>query len=176
MKVKNEIKKFYDVSNNRTLIDKYLKESFFDTIGKNRSESAHTNFLKWFFSQDEWNCQAIRCFLKLICDNADNNVFLNSEIDDVRTIDWDKCEIYFKEKDAVRTEYPCVCRVNDIRKQVYVDLVIDCKVKHIKDYYLKLIIENKIDSPEANDQTWKYYVYFSNDDSKCLQREEKNHQ
>lgn len=173
MNVKESIQKFYNVPNNKTLIEKYLQESLFDVIGKNRSESAHTNFLKWFFSQDEWNLQAIRCFLKLICANAENNGLLDYRTDHLANIDWDKSEVQLWGKEPIRSEYPCVCMVNNKKQTVRVDLVMNFEVRteSNRSEYLKIVLENKIDSPETNDQTWKYYVYFSNDNIECSQRQ-----
>ncbi|MDE5881232.1 MAG: PD-(D/E)XK nuclease family protein, partial [Muribaculaceae bacterium] len=151
-------------------INKYLKESFFDVIGKNRSESAHTNFLKWFFSQKEWNERAIKNFLKLLCVKTEGNDIFDSKIDDIRNIDWDNCKISLIGEDPIQLDYPCVCSVKDHKQTVRVDFVMSLEVETGEiSHKLKIVLENKIYHQETNNQTWKYYVYFSNNDCDCPQ-------
>lgn len=53
-----QIDNFYNNKSHIELIHKYSSETFFDVLGKSRSESAHSNFLKWFFLNREWNEEA----------------------------------------------------------------------------------------------------------------------
>lgn len=171
IRAKDRLQAFYDDQENKALIEKYLSESFFDVIGKNRSESAHTNFLKWFFSQKEWSNQALKLFLKLICSKAESQDFVSLRKLMPPCNEWDKWDMSLKKN--IRTEHPCFCMVNGIKQILSVDLVFDCTIEYCGNKRdLKIVLENKIDSPELHDQTWKYYVYFSNDDSACSQKEE----
>ena len=167
--ISDKIRAFFEAPYNKALIVKYhLNENLFDVIGKNRSESVHTNFLKWFFSQKEWNEKALKYFLKLIIENVKNNELLYSGKEHLASIDWDKTEVKLSGNKPIQGEYPCFCKVNRHKQAVRVDIVMNLEIKtEERCHLIKIVLENKIDSPETNEQTWKYYVYFSNDDSEC---------
>lgn len=57
-------------NNNECHNDKY--ETFFDVVGVSRNESAHSNFLRWFFDQPEWNGKYLLQLFKICKDNAND--------------------------------------------------------------------------------------------------------
>lgn len=138
---------------NQTLSEKYFSPTFLEIIGKSKSETVHTNFLKWLFNQKEWNKECIARFICALNEKSKEqglkSLVLENEDFTISNINASTC-------------YKCVLKVNNKINNSYVDLLITCKLNEIP---VKIIIENKIDSSEHDNQTWKYYAYFSKDDS-----------
>lgn len=137
---------------NQTLSEKYLSPTFLDIIGKSRSETVHTNFLKWLIHQKEWNKEFISRFLYALNEKSKEQGLKSFILEDE--------DVTISEIKA-STEAKCVLKVNNKINKSYVDLIITCNLNEIP---VKIIIENKIDAPEHDNQTWKYYTYFSNND------------
>lgn len=166
--IKQQIENFYNNKNNDNLIRKYSTETIFDVLGKSRSESAHSNFLKWFFLRREWNEESLRQFIKIYSYNA----IMQNKIDtlastksiDIKDIDMilDNCKIRIYD---VSTEKTCYVRVGNTTKSGRIDLVITATLKYQSQVVpVKIVFENKIDSSEHDSQTKRYYTYFANSD------------
>lgn len=146
-------------ANNECHNDKY--ETFFDVVGVSRNESAHSNFLRWFFDQPEWNGKYLLQLFKICKDNAnDQDIQIPDEL---RNIDLDKDDNNKFEIHSIELEKTCYVIYKSKPKWGKVDLVITSTLKNQnKVIPVKFVIENKINSPEKNNQTGRYYTYFSN--------------
>lgn len=149
------------------LREKFLTPSIFDIIQKDRSETVHSNFLKWIFDLQLSN--GIEGF---------NIISSLLQVAYKRAIEQGKQKYFptYLAKAAygsptsiqlsgeVEREYACdgVYYSDDKKKNSgIVDIVISGTASQgnlVKPY--KIIIENKVDTKEHDSQTWKYYTYF----------------
>ena len=149
------------------LREKFLTPSIFDIIQKDRSETVHSNFLKWIFDLQRSNC--IEGF---------NIISSLLQVAYKRALAQGKQE-YFPDflakavygsptsiqlSDEVEREYSCPgVYYNDDKKSNsgIVDIVISGTVSRGNETKpFKIIIENKVDTREHDLQTWKYFTYF----------------
>lgn len=155
------------------LRDKFLTPSFFDIIQKDRSETVHSNFLKWIFelqcSNGITGFNIISALLRAVWERAEIEAKKSLlPIDLAKAVYGDSTALRINDKSNIIREYPCP-GVTCNGSSGFVDIVIsgffsaDKKTKPFK-----IIIENKVDSKEHDLQTWKYYTYF---EGKCIEGE-----
>ena len=113
---------------NQTLSEKYLSPTFLDIIGKSRSETVHTNFLKWLIHQKEWNKEFISRFLYALNEK--------SKEQGLKSFILENEDVTISEIKA-STEAKCVLKVNNKINKSYVDLIITCNLNEIP---VKIII------------------------------------
>lgn len=156
--------RFYNDTENSALINKYLSETFFDIIDKVHSETVHSNFLAWYFKQPSWASSAIKQMIDLAKDNSSTS---SIEYKDLIS-EFEKQGSYTISGIDVKREYECVVRANKRKRTGYADVVISCELQFENIIIpLKIIIENKVNSLDHDHQTFIYYTYFSNNESKC---------
>lgn len=149
------------------LREKFLTPSIFDIIQKDRSETVHSNFLKWIFDLQLSN--GIEGF---------NIISSLLQVAYKRAVEQGKQEYFptclakaaygsptsIRLSDEVEREYTCdgVYYSDDKKKNSgIVDIVISGTASRgNSDKPFKIIIENKVDTKEHDSQTWKYYTYF----------------
>lgn len=148
------------------LRERFLSPSLFDIIQKDRSETVHSNFLKWLFdlqiSNESVGFNIISSLLQFAHKRA-----VEQERDfptDLALAAYGKPESICLSAKTDR-EYPCP-GVNYIKggkpQTGTVDLVINGAAQNKSEELIpfKIIIENKVDSKEHDEQTWKYYSFF----------------
>lgn len=149
------------------LREKFLTPSIFDIIQKDRSETVHSNFLKWIFDLQLSNgIEGFNIISSLL------QVAYKRATEQGRQ---DYFPIYLAKaaygsptsiqlSDEVKRECPCdgVYYSDEKKKNSgIVDIVISGTASQgnlVKPF--KIIIENKVDTKEHDLQTWKYYTYF----------------
>lgn len=152
---------FTSNKDNRVLVERYCNISLLDILGKSRNETAHSSFIAWLFSQNNWPCTSqfspISLFLKSICRKArlDSKDFL---IEDIQGIIYSHPEYFTVTK--VSTEV-CCTGIKANKKDAKVDIVVRCSISNCPDYEnLVIVIENKVKIKEHDNQTWNYYAYY----------------
>jgi hypothetical protein len=152
--IRDEIIKFKNDPDFQKLEAFYYAKSFSEILGVSRREISHSNFLAWLLSSGESHNLGNFPIKKLL------DILLKFSNEKVKTkhrtlFDSFVTEDYVIEKLEVRSEYviQTVGRID-----IYVELTIlqsDVKRKII------LVIENKVESKENNDQTNNYYKHFN---------------
>lgn len=147
------------------LREKFLTPSIFDVIQKDRSETVHSNFLKWIFDLQVSNgvegFNIISSLLQAVNKRASEQ---GKELptDLLKAVYGNHASIQISKK--VEREYRCpgvYFKSEKKRNFGIVDLVITgsfSQGSQIKPF--KIIIENKVDTKEHDSQTWKYYTFF----------------
>lgn len=161
------LNRFYTSSVTRRLHEKFLTPSFFDIIQKDRSETVHSNFLKWMFDLQgtlgTGGFNIISALLRAAHRRAkEQKVSFPDELAEAAY--GHTAAISLTEE--IRREYRCpginYHKGRDASGQTgIVDLVISgtCTAPGGARPF-KIIIENKVDSQEHDLQTWKYYTFF----------------
>jgi len=118
-----------------------------------RREISHSSFLAWLLDNNEMHSLSylpIQKFLEIVLLRRNNKIeliyptFFNSILIDNYTINSLKIE---KEKDLGRFG----------RLDIFIEILM---IIDNTEYLVKLIIENKVECKENNDQTQRYYEYF----------------
>lgn len=152
--IRDDIIKFKNDSDFQKLENFYYSKSFSEILGVSRREISHSGFLAWLLNDSESHKLVefpIKKFLDIILKFSNDKLktkhsgLYNSFV----------TEDYEIEKALVKPEYVIK---NVGRLDIYVDLkmLIADKKQNVK-----LIIENKVESKENNDQTNNYYNHFS---------------
>lgn len=163
--LKKLLDQFDENRENTVLAEKYLSETFFDVVGKAHSETVHSNFLKWFFMQYTWDALAIKNLIWLAKKRTESLSVFPKILSDIESLK--KCTISGID---VKREVSCKVQTHKGKKNGRVDIVISCNLKLEETVTpLKIVIENKVDSTDHDHQTFVYYTYFSNKDSRCLE-------
>lgn len=152
--IRNEIIKFKNDPDFQKLENFYYSKSFSEILGVSRREISHSGFLAWLLSNLESHNLgefSIKKFLDIILKFSNDN--LKSKHSDL--FNAFVTEDYLIERLFVKSEYAIK---NIGRLDIYVEmtLLIAGKTKNIR-----LIIENKVESRENNDQTNSYYKFFN---------------
>jgi len=157
-KIRDEIIKFKNDIDFQKLEKFYHSKSFSEILGISRREISHSNFLAWLLGNKESHNLGdfpIKKFLDIILKFSNDKH--KSEYSDL--YNFFVTEDYIVENLAIQPEYH-IKNVGRLDIYVELNLLIDKKEKSIK-----LIIENKVESKENNDQTNKYYNYFNSFES-----------
>lgn len=162
--IQARLDRFYNDTENSVLINKYLSETFFEVIGKAHNETVHSNFLAWYFKQPSWALNAIRQMIGLAKEYSSTSSIGYKNL----ISDFEKQGSYTISGIEVKRECKCVVKANMKKRRGSVDIVISCELQLENNIVpLKIIIENKVDSHDHDHQTFIYYTYFSNNESKC---------
>lgn len=149
------------------LREKFLTPSIFDIIQKDRSETVHSNFLKWIFDLQLSNgiegfniiSSLLQVAYKRATEQGRQDYFPTYL---AKAAYGSPTSIQLS--DEVKREYICdgVYYSDDKKRNSgIVDIVISGTASQgnlVKPF--KIIIENKVDTKEHDSQTWKYYTYF----------------
>lgn len=131
----------------------YFSKSFSEILSVSRREISHSSFIAWLLDNKENHLLSffpIQKFLEIITLRCGNELeskhynFFNSILTDNYKI---KSVEIIKEKGLGKFG----------RLDLYVEILLFIDSK---EYKVKLIIENKVESKENNDQTQNYYQYF----------------
>jgi hypothetical protein len=152
--IRDDIIKFKNDPDFQKLENLYYSKSFSEILGVSRREISHSGFLAWLLSNLESHNLgefSIKKFLDIILKFSNeqlktkHNDLFNSFV----------TEDYLIERLFVKSEYAIK---NVGRLDIYIELsiLIEGKKKNIK-----IIIENKVESKENNDQTNNYFNYFN---------------
>lgn len=139
------------------------KPYLLDAIGKSRSETVFSSLLAWTLNNKDF-CNLseppIMWLLRLLARKsiqqaAADKDLMNSEIS--TAILTNELDVVTK---CVATEVPTSIKDGKKKKTGKVDLVILCEVLGTDNKTIRIIIENKIDHIETEEQCNKYYQYF----------------
>lgn len=151
--IRDEIIKFKNDPDFQKLESFYYSKSFSEILGVSRREISHSGFLAWLLNNLESHGLgefSIKKFLDIVIKFSNEKLqqkhrdLFNSLI----------TEDYVIEKLFLKPEFP-IRNVGRIDLYVELSLMIDNTRKKIK-----IIIENKVESKENNDQTNSYFNHF----------------
>ncbi|MCA0233247.1 MAG: PD-(D/E)XK nuclease family protein [Bacteroidetes bacterium] len=159
--IRDEIIKFKNDPDFQKLENFYYSKSFSEILGVSRREISHSGFLAWLLGNLESHNLGefpIKKFLDIILKFSNDKLktkhsdLFNSFV----------TEDYLIEKLFIKSEYT-IKSVGRLDIYIELTLLISEKTKNIK-----LVIENKVESKENNDQTNSYFNFFNpteNDDN-----------
>jgi hypothetical protein len=151
--IRDEILRFKNDSDVQRLQSLYKTKSFSEILGVTRREISHSGFLAWILNDKEshyLSLFSITRFLEIIIrsskdrDKEKHKDLFNSVITDDFSI-----------KNSTTESEKSISGVG--RLDIYIEIDISFGNKQTK---LKIIIENKVESKEKNDQTNAYFNYF----------------
>lgn len=152
--IRDEIIKFKNDPDFQKLGDFYYSKSFSEILGVSRREISHSGFLAWLLGNLESHNLGefpIKKFLDIVLKFSNDKLknkykeLFNSFV----------TEDYLIERLLIKTEYS-IKNVGRIDIYIALTLLIGGKTKNIK-----LVIENKVESKENNDQTTSYFNFFN---------------
>jgi len=151
--IRTEILRFKNDPDVQRLQSLYYSKSFSEILGVSRRELSHSRFLAWILASNESHGLgffSIRKFLEVI---ARSN-FAKAEIlstDLLHAIITDDLKIKSVEIEVEKV----------VKGYGRLDIFVECEVEFDgKEKRLKIVIENKVESKENNDQTVSYYECF----------------
>lgn len=152
--IRDDIIKFKNDPDFQKLESFYYSKSYSEILGVSRRENSHSGFLAWLFGNLESHNlgeYSIKKFLDIILKFSNDK--LKSKHSDLYNAF--VTEDYSIEKLIIKPEYSIP---NVGRLDIYIELtlLIAGKTQNIK-----LVIENKVESRENNDQTNKYFRFFN---------------
>lgn len=152
--IRNEIIKFKNDTDFQKLESFYYSKSFSEILGVSRREISHSKFLAWLLGNLESHNLGefpIKKFLDILLKFSSPN--LKSKYSELYNSF--VTEDYLIEKVSVKPEFsiPKVGRID-----IYVELTI--LISNITKN-VKIVIENKVESKENNDQTNNYFKHFN---------------
>ena len=159
--IRDEIIKFKNDPDFQKLENFYYSKSFSEILGVSRREISHSGFLAWLLGNLESHNLGefpIKKFLDIILKFSNDK--LKSKHSDL--FNSFVTEDYLIERLFIKSEY-AIKNVGRLDIYIELTLLIAGKTKNIK-----LVIENKVESRENNDQTNSYYNFFNpteNDDN-----------
>lgn len=159
--IRDEIIKFKNDPDFQKLENFYYSKSFSEILGVSRREISHSGFLAWLLGNLESHNLGefpIKKFLDIILK------FSNDELKTKHSDLFNSfvTEDYLIERLFIKSEY-AIKNVGRLDIYIELTLLIAGKTKNIK-----LVIENKVESRENNDQTNSYFNFFNpteNDDN-----------
>jgi hypothetical protein len=157
--IEQEIDKFNNDSKVRELTNLYYEKSLPEILGVNRNENCHSNFLAWILNPAE-NHKLRDFALKKFMENMVNSKLLKtgalpSEIRGMLT-----CRAY-SVTDAE------VARERNLGSSGRVDILIETVLRPDNqnggktECKIRIVIENKVESTEGQNQTQKYYNHYN---------------
>ena len=152
-KIRDEIIKFKNDNDFQMLESFYYSKSFSEILEISRRENSHSGFIAWLLNNTESHNLgdfSIRKFLDIILKFSNDKLKNNSEIYNSFVT-----ESYYIEHVYIEREKS----INKVgRLDIYVELTL---LISDKKQNIKLIIENKVESKENNDQTNNYFNHFN---------------
>lgn len=152
--IRDEIIKFKNDPDFQKLENFYYSKSFSEILGVSRREISHSGFLAWLLSNLESHNLGefpIKKFLDIIL-KFSNNKLKNTHRDLFNSF---VTEDYLIERFFIQPEYSIK---NVGRLDIYAELTLLIAGQTKK---IRLVIENKVESKENNDQTTSYFNYFN---------------
>jgi hypothetical protein len=152
--IRDEIIKFKNDPDFQKLENFYYSKSFSEILGVSRREISHSGFLAWLLGNLESHNLGefpIKKFLDII--SKFSNDKLKSKHSDL--FNSFVTEDYLIERLFIKSEY-AIKNVGRVDIFIELTLLIAGKTKNIK-----LVIENKVESRENNDQTNSYFNFFN---------------
>jgi len=152
--IRDEIIKFKNDPDFQKLENFYYSKSFSEILGVSRREISHSGFLAWLLGNLESHNLGefpIKKFLDIILKFSNDK--LKSKHSDL--FNSFVTEDYLIERLFIKSEY-AIKNVGRLDIYIELTLLIAGKTKNIK-----LVIENKVESRENNDQTNSYFNFFN---------------
>jgi hypothetical protein len=152
--IRDEIIKFKNDPDFQKLENFYYSKSFSEILGVSRREISHSGFLAWLLGNLESHNLGefpIKKFLDIILKFSNDK--LKSKHSDL--FNSFVTEDYSIERLFIKSEY-AIKNVGRLDIYIELTLLIAGKTKNIK-----LVIENKVESRENNDQTNSYFNFFN---------------
>lgn len=152
--IRDEIIKFKNDPDFQKLENFYYSKSYSEILGVSRREVSHSGFLSWLLNNNESHNLgdfSIRKFLDIVLKFGSDKL-KDKHSDLFNSLVTDDYEI---ERVLVKPEL-AIKNVGRVDIYIEVTLIIDNK-----EYLVKLIIENKVESKEHHDQTTNYYNHFN---------------
>jgi hypothetical protein len=151
--IRDEIIKFKNDNDFQMLESFYYSKSFSEILEISRRENSHSGFIAWLLNNTESHNLgdfSIKKFLDIILKFSNEKLKNNSEIYNSFVT-----ESYHIERVYIEREKS----INKVgRLDIYVELTL---LVSDKKQNIKLIIENKVESKENNDQTNNYFNHFN---------------
>lgn len=152
-KIRDEIIKFKNDPDSQKLESFYYSKSFSEILRVSRREISHSSFIGWLLNKAESHNLGdfpIRKFIDIILKFSDNKLKNNTNIyNSFVTEDYEIERVNVEREKAIKKAG---------RLDIYVELTL---LISDKKQNVKLIIENKVESKENNDQTNSYYNYYN---------------
>ncbi len=167
--VQKEILKFRNDAETSKLIDHYSEPSYMEMLGVSRKEDAHSRFLTWLLdnsSNHQLGNFAVRKLLEFVISEHSNK--------DKNRISLPKDFLHALIIDDIRITEMKIEREKHIERVGRLDLYIELTF-HGKDFIVKLIIENKVESSENNLQTQKYFEHFEKEKQEEAKKKQATH-
>lgn len=151
--IRDEIIKFKNDPDFQKLENFYYSKSFSEILGVSRREISHSGFIGWLLNNTESHNLGdfpIRKFLDIVLKYTDNKLKNNIELyNSLVTEDYE-------------IERVSIEREKAINKVGRLDIFIELTLLILgKQQNVKLIVENKVESKESNDQTNSYFKHFN---------------
>lgn len=152
-KIRDEIIKFKNDTDSQKLESFYNSKSFSEILRVSRREISHSSFIGWLLNKAESHNLGdfpIRKFIDIILKFSDDKLKSNTNIyNSFVTEDYEIERVNVEREKAIN-------KVGRLDIYVELTLLISDKKQNVK-----LIIENKVESKESNDQTNSYYNYYN---------------
>ena len=151
--IRDEILRFKNDPDVQKLQNRYRTKSFSEILGITRREISHSSFLAWFLNDKESHSLSlfsITKFLEIV-------IRASKDKDREKYKDLFNCIITddFAISEAKTESEKSIQGVG--RLDIYIEIDLTFGDRHTK---LKIIIENKVESKENNDQTNSYFKHF----------------
>jgi hypothetical protein len=151
--IRDEIIKFKNDSDFQKLESFYYSKSFSEILEISRRENSHSGFIAWLLNNTESHNLgdfSIRKFLDIILKFSHDKLKKNTDIyNSFLTESYDIERVHVEREKAIN-------KVGRLDIYVELTLLIADKQRNVK-----LIIENKVESKETNDQTNTYFNHFN---------------
>ena len=153
-------------ANYQRLRETFKSKSLFEIASKQRDEGTHSNYIQWLLRDSDvpcdWRDSTIAHLLDIILFRArEQGLDIDSKIKNTILSRSGKITLLSVEREKTTSG------VNVNGKTGRIDLLITCNVdcpnedkKENKYIPIEICIENKVDSDEHDDQTWKYWLYL----------------
>ncbi|MCC6327415.1 MAG: PD-(D/E)XK nuclease family protein [Acidobacteria bacterium] len=151
--IRDEIIRFKNDPDFQKLENFYYSKSFSEILGVSRREVSHSGFLAWLLNNTESHNLGefpIKKFLDIVLKFSSNKLKdRHSELyNSFVTEDYEIERVFVKPEFSIK---------NVGRLDIFVDLTLSIANRQRN---VKLVIENKVESKENNDQTSNYYNHF----------------
>lgn len=157
-KVRSMIADFYSSVEYAELKQRLATIPFMETIGKSRNETAHSSFISWFFNEEglkHISISPIIAFLRLLAEKSECSIQMSEELrHEILT------NTVIVKSITANTEQATQSNKGNGRADIV--LMLQYQIYNsTADKRLRIVIENKIDSPEGKNQCAKYYDHYS---------------
>ncbi|MBO9619432.1 MAG: PD-(D/E)XK nuclease family protein [Niabella sp.] len=152
-RIRDEIIKFKNDPDFQKLESFYYSKSFSEILGVSRREVSHSGFIAWLLNNTESHNLGdfpIRNFLDILLKFSNDKLKSDTDIYNSFVTEEYNIERVWVEQEKV------IAKVGRLDIYIELALLISGKKRNVK-----LIIENKVESRENNDQTSSYFKYFN---------------